>query len=267
MNEILAYDTAERRQAFVKELEDIAFMQDRELPPPKEHLKVAKRKERLSERLLAPFQGLAHLDDLLGDVVARQRSSFGADGSKASLVNEMEDDADAPPDPKEPVAKQDERDAKARFAPSDSWRRPSDYVAYMAKRFEEEWVNPSSGKKEARQLKRDQVLFVAYFAHVCNTVWDEDRRVEEGELEVNKITCFDILLMGQGGSGKTAVVQEIVLPTLDFLFGCEATLIVCAKWSQAENISTDNHKAMTCHKAASVGIGSLRNANLLPGDN
>ena len=47
-------------------------------------------------------------------------------------------------------------------------------------------------------MKRDQVWLVAYFAHVCNTVWDEDRRVEEDELEVNKITCFDILLMGQG---------------------------------------------------------------------
>ena len=50
-------------------------------------------------------------------------------------------------------------------------------------------------------------------------------------------------LMGQRGSGKMAVVQDIVLPTLDFLFGLDATLIVCAKWSQAENISTESHKA------------------------
>ena len=137
----------------------------------------------------------------------------------------------------------------------------------MAKRFEEEWTNPHSGKKEPRPLKRDQVLFIAQFAHVCNTVWEEDRRVEEGELDINKITCFNILLMGQGGSGKTAIVQSIVLPTLDFLFGCQATLIVCAKWSQAENISTDIHKAVTCHRAASIGIQSYRNANILPGDN
>jgi hypothetical protein len=116
-------------------------------------------------------------------------------------------------------------------------------------------------------LKRDQVYFVAQFVQSCNTVWDEDRKVEEGELDVKKITCFNILLMGQGGSGKTAVVQEIVLRTLDFLFGSEATLIVCSKWSQAENISTDTHKAITCHRAASVGIQSYRNANILPGDN
>jgi hypothetical protein len=157
-------------------------------------------------------------------------------------------------------------EAKARFAPSDSWRRPSDYVAHLAKTFETEWLNPRSGKKEPRPLKRDQVLFIAQFAHACNVVWDEDRKVEEGDLDIAKISCFNILLMGQGGSGKTAVVQDIVLPTLDFLFDCEPTLIVCAKWSQAENISTDTNKAITCHRAASVGIQSFRNANLLPGD-
>ena len=79
-------------------------------------------------------------------------------------------------------------------------------------------------------------------------------------------SLFNILLMGQGRSGKTAAIQDIVLPVLDFLFGSDATLIVCAKWSQAENISTDAHKAMTCHRAPSVGIQSYRNANILPGD-
>ena len=72
--------------------------------------------------------------------------------------------------------------------------------------------------------------------------------------------------MGQGGSGKTAIVQDIVLPAIDFLFGVEATLIACGKWSQAENISTDKHKAVTCHRAGCVGIQKLRNSLLLPGD-
>ena len=59
---------------------------------------------------------------------------------------------------------------------------------------------------------------------------------------------FNMLLMGQGGSGKTALIQEIVLPTMDFCFppdeGSDASssLIVCAKWSQAANISTVAHK-------------------------
>ena len=104
-------------------------------------------------------------------------------------------------------------------------------------------------------------LFVAQFAQVCNTVWEENCKVDKGDMDVENITCFNLLLMGQGGSGKTAIVQEIVLPALHFLFGCETTLIVCAKWSQ-----THVHKAVTCHRAASIGIQSYRNACILPGD-
>ena len=42
-------------------------------------------------------------------------------------------------------------------------------------------------------------------------------------------------------------------------------MIVCAKWSQAENISTDSHKAITCHNAAEIGVQRYRNVDLLPG--
>ena len=113
LKDILAYDTAERRQAFVKELEEIAFMHDGELPPPTDRKKVEIRREDLSDRFLTPFQGLAHLDDLLTDVIARQRTTFGAESSKACPANNPEGDTDVPPEPGEPVAKPDEQDAKA----------------------------------------------------------------------------------------------------------------------------------------------------------
>ena len=58
-------------------------MLDGELPPPTEHKRVATRREDLSVRLLAPPQGIARLDDLLADVIARQRTSFGANNSRA----------------------------------------------------------------------------------------------------------------------------------------------------------------------------------------
>ena len=138
-------------------------------------------------------------------------------------------------------------------------------MAYVAQRFENDWINPHTGRKEARPLKPDQGKFVAFFAYVCNIVWAELRKVEEGEMRIEDITCFDILLMGQGGSGKTAVVQDIVLPCLDFLFGSDATSIVCQKWSQAENISTNAHQAVTCHNAACVRPPPpYRNCLLLP---
>ena len=94
--------------------------------------------------------------------------------------------------------------------------------------------------------------------------------IKEGPLAIKSQRCFNILLMGQGGSGKTAVVQEIVLPAMDFIFPAEddaarSTLIVCAKWSQAENISTEEHKAVSCHRAGLIGIQSYKNRNMVAG--
>ena len=51
---------------------------------------------------------------------------------------------------------------------------------------------------------------------------------------------------------------------MDFLFGVSTTRIVCAKWSQAENISTETHAATTCHRAAQLGIGEHRNREMIP---
>ena len=156
----------------------------------------------MKERLLASFQDRVLLDDLLTDVLKKQRESFGKNCPKACPADDSDDDAEAPPDPDEDVAVRaevaQEMDAKATFATSDAWRRPSDYVAFMARRFEDEWTNPRTGRKESRPLKRDQVFFVTKFAEACNAVWEDDRKVQENELDVSKIRCFNILLMGQG---------------------------------------------------------------------
>ena len=149
---------------------------------------------------------------------------------------------------------------EAFFAPGAIWRRPSDYVAYLMRKFEEGPVNPTTGMRLPRTLKRDQTLFLAKYADACNAVWDD----EQNKVPWERRRTYRILLIGQGGSGKTAIIQEIVLPTMDFLFGRSSSLIVCAKWSQAENISTKHHKATTCHKAAQMGIGEHRNREMVP---
>ena len=63
-------------------------------------------------------------------------------------------------------------------------------------------------------------------------------------------------------------MQDICIPAVDFLFPKNtneesAVLIVCSKWSQAENISTATHKAVTCHRDELVRIQSFRNQQLL----
>ena len=88
LDDILSYKAADRKQAFVKELEETAFMWDGELPPPSEPTRVAIRREDLSDRLFSPFEGLADLDDVLADVITRQRSSFGAVDSKACFAED-----------------------------------------------------------------------------------------------------------------------------------------------------------------------------------
>ena len=157
---------------------------------------------------------------------------------------------------------------QARFEPSAALRRPSDFVKSLAQKFESGRVNPRTQKVEPRPLKRDQALFIARFADACNAVWDDEQRIKDGSLSVRKRRTFNFLLMGQGGSGKTALVQEIVLPAMDALFPQEppagkSTLVVCAKWSQAANISTDEHRAVSCHRAAVLGVQSLRNRDML----
>ena len=76
-------------------------------------------------------------------------------------------------------------------------------------------------------------------------------------------------MMGQGGSGKTAIVQEIVLPAVDFIFPPEqpngsSSIIVCSSWAQAQNISTDVFKAVSCHNATCMRVQSYRNKDMLP---
>ena len=88
----------------------------------------------------------------------------------------------------------------------------------MARRFEAGKVNPKTARIEPRPLKLDQALFITEFGQACNTVWGEEQKILDGSLEAKKRRTFNFLLLGQGGSGKTAIVQEIVLPAVDFIF-------------------------------------------------
>ena len=197
--------------------------------------------------LLAPLRGLRTIgSDTLRAVLEAQRLRFSKGGAKEQQPPE---DGDAPPQDEVGegfAAAASKPPPEARFDPAGEFRRPSDFVRHLARKFEEGELNPKTGKAEPRPLKRDQALFIARFAAACNAVWDDDQKIKNGTLNVTKRRTFNFLLMGQGGSGKTAIVQKIVLPAMDGLFPVEpgerkATLIVCAKWSQADNISTEEH--------------------------
>ena len=203
-------------------------------------------------------------------MIELKRVHFNQIAGGPQVRDDSDDDCPPPPAPACPAAAA--ADLPAFFAPDDRWRRPSDAVAHQAKLFEEGLTGPSPLSGEARKTKRlttDQVLFLAQFSHSCNAIWDD----EQNDVPMSRRQRFNLLLMGQGGSGKTALVQEIVLPVLDFLFPVDASsnppqtsLIVCASWAQAENISTAKHKAVSCHNAAMLCVQSLRNKHMAPGE-
>ena len=84
---------------------------------------------------------------------------------------------------------------------------------------------------------------------------------QESTTAPEKRHVYHMLLLGQGGSGKTHIVQNIVFPVVHFIWpseGEQSTLmVVAAKNAQAKNISTDTVRAKTLHGASLLGVQSL----------
>ena len=104
-----------------------------------------------------------------------------------------------------------------------------------------------------RRLNEDQKIFILRFGDVLDTVW-----TEEQTLPPERRSVYHMLLLGQGGSGKTYIVQNLIFPVVHFLWppsvNSDSLMVVAAKNSQAKNISTENVRAMTLHTAGCVGI-------------
>ena len=190
----------------------------------------------------------------------------GEEGQPTGEEDGAEDELAVPPPPREPAVAPPEQPA-AYFVPSDRWRRPSDFLAHQVELFEAGETVPPGTPKEPKQITRDQLLFLAQFGAALNQVWQD----EQADTPMPQREQFSFLLMGQGGSGKTAIVQQVVLPTMDVVFppddnDVKSSLIVCSSWAQAENISTEEHRAVSCHNAAAMRVQSLRNKDMLPGE-
>jgi len=273
LTKIIDWQMRERVTRFTKELRGLTCLEDGGLPEPADASAFQKVRQELRQ-VLDTFegqltrcegQGLASLDAVfLRSVVEEQRAAF--DLKDASLPQSTDMDVEVPPPPAASSSAPPMEEAY--FVPGDRWRRPSDYIAHLCREFEEGNTTPAGKKKKKKKLSRDQVLFLTGFADACNQVWEDER----DDVPMSKRRCFSFLLMGQGGSGKTAIVQEIVLPAVDFLFppevpGASSSIIVCSSWAQAQTISTLDHKAVSCHNATMMRVQSYRNTHMLPGQN
>ena len=112
------------------------------------------------------------------------------------------------------------------------------------------------------ELTTEQSLAAMEFAELAQIAWEQ----EVGNVPWEQRVCKQMLLLGQGGSGKTALIQRLFLPMLDECFGIGRTEIVAASHAQANAISTKKHRAITIHKASEMRVQSLHNVDMLPGN-
>ena len=106
---------------------------------------------------------------------------------------------------------------------------------------------------------------MARFAKALDEAWAEQEKAP------HERRVHHILLLGQGGSGKTHVVQKIMFGAAQYLWPetspQEPTLMVVAMSNaQAKNISTETVKARTIHNAAGMRVQQLINPEMRAGN-
>ena len=108
-------------------------------------------------------------------------------------------------------------------------------------------------------------LFVVRFAKACDEAWaDEQKPPQERKVH-------HLLLLGQGGSGKTHVVQNLVFKAVNFIWPPASTeqptlMVVASSNAQAKNISSVDVKARTLHNASGMRVQQLVNPKMRPGN-
>ena len=114
-------------------------------------------------------------------------------------------------------------------------------------------------------LTREQVLACVTFATMVHTAWTEER---QGILP-EKRSCQQLIILGQGGTGKTFLVTDIFIPLVNWAFPAdvdgERWLVVAFSHAQANAISTESIRARTLHNACAMRVQSLANKNMAPG--
>ena len=125
-------------------------------------------------------------------------------------------------------------------------------------------VQPGENRTKVT-LTREQVLACATFAKMVNIAWEEERAKKPYE----KRTCQQMILLGQGGTGKTMIVTDIFIPLVNWAFPPTAEgeryLVVAFSHAQADAISTEQIKARTLHNACAMRVQSMANSKMAPG--
>ena len=240
MEKILRFGHRVRLTAFAKQLLELPCMQPDALAEVSQSRQVATRAGEWRERYASI--AAADVDDLVG-LLQLQTSRLDPNHDDAEL------DVDSVPAVQD--AATSSAPEAATFSTQDVYRTPSAYIAALV-----------ADLPAKERLTRDQSLFMARFAQCCDAAW-EDEGKPPSERRVHHI-----LLLGQGGSGKTHVVQRLVFKAVLFIWPSDAgqtLMVVAASNAQAKNISTAETKARTIHNASGMRVQKLTNDMMRPG--
>ena len=182
------------------------------------------------------------------DIMVLQTKRLGDNHDDAELdVGKAAEGEGLDPPPSGPAS-------PASFAHQEVYRKPSAYIAALIEEL------PAD-----EQLTRDQTLFMVRFAKCCDEAWEDDKKPP------HERKTHHLLLLGQGGSGKTHVVQKLVFKVVEFLWPAESKaeptlMVVASSNAQAKNISTETVKARTLHNASGMRVQKLVNDRMRPGN-
>ena len=138
-----------------------------------------------------------------------------------------------------------------------AWVQPASRSALPSEYFRQLLQNTPS----KLQPTKEQLEFLALFVQLLDVVYREERNNVPWE----ERSQFILLLLGQGGCGKTFVVQYYMGRIVRYAFGtADAMRMVAYSNAQAANLASEVQPAFTMHRAAALTVQALTNDRMVP---
>jgi len=172
---------------------------------------------------------------------------------------EVVPDTKSPSDASAPAATE-RADGQAGWVPIDN---PARKMQQLIAELERE---PKPGEKKKKiTLTHLQVLACAQFSSMMQVAWDEEKQ----GIPWDKRSQKTMVLLGQGGTGKSMIVQKLFVPLVEWAFPADDDgtrwAVLAYSHAQANAISTSTFRAKTLHNVSGMRVQSLANKDMAPG--
>ena len=216
-------------------------------------------KQRTAQQLeeLCDVRRLASkLPTLSKDMLDEQRAAFGASVTST-------DGAQACAEPNEKAVETHWAHTE-QTNPQAQWQHvelPSARVVARIQEFEASADDPDPNRRGFK-LADGQRAICKWFGHALDVALDEEIR----QVPVNERKQSTCLLIGAGGTGKTTIILELLLPTFLEFFPAQDSenryAILTFSHAHGDAISNETFRAKTAHAAVGYRVASLRNTHM-----